>query len=72
MTSPAPLARARAPVSAKSRQGILNSAKSIPAATRRFETMSTRKFFIPERFSCLMRFPAWLASIIQFRMSSSQ
>src|SRR3989344_6903191 len=43
LTSPAPLARARAPVSAKSRQGILNSAKSIPPATRRFETMSTTK-----------------------------
>ena len=32
MTSPAPLARARTDVSAKSRQGILNSAKNIPAA----------------------------------------
>src|SRR3989344_2346597 len=72
LTSPAPKARARAPVSAKSRQGILNSAKRIPAESRRFEPMSARKSFIPERFSCLIRFPAWLASKIQFRMSSSQ
>ncbi|HQJ84166.1 MAG TPA: hypothetical protein PLE07_03055, partial [Candidatus Paceibacterota bacterium] len=36
LTSPAPKARARAGISAKSRQGILNSAESIPAATRRF------------------------------------
>jgi len=72
LTSPAPKARARADVSAKFRQGILNSAKSIPVATRRFEPMETRKSLIREGFSCLERFSAWSASIIQFRMSSSQ
>ena len=35
LTSPAPLERARTGISAKSRQGILNSAKSIPAESRR-------------------------------------
>src|SRR3989344_4028690 len=64
--------RPSALVSAKKFQGVLNSAKSIPAESRRFEPMETRKSFIPERFSCLERFSAWLASIIQFRMSSSQ
>jgi len=36
LTSPAPLERARTGISAKSRQGILNSAKRIPAESRRF------------------------------------
>src|SRR3990167_78704 len=55
LTSPAPKARARADVSAKSRQGILKSAKSIPAATRRFEPMSARKSFIPQLEKLILR-----------------
>jgi len=43
LTAPAPKARAWAGISAKKFQGVLNSAKRIPAESRRFEPMETRK-----------------------------
>ena len=70
--SPSPSARASAGNFASKSKGFLKSISSRPAARRRFEPIFLRKFFISEKFSCKARFLAWLASKIQFRVSSSQ